>query len=86
MDKELVKKATEDMYRLIERIENESGVFLATDRRELRKHSRSVWRLLTPFELGIIVQTWKYNMVISKPYLHSNVKRALLSEISRGEL
>lgn len=86
MDKTLIKQATEEMFNLIERIENETGVFLATDRQELRKHSRGDWRRVTPYELGYIVQTWKYNMVISKPYISRPLKRALLSEIARGEL
>lgn len=86
MDKTLIKQATEEMSRLIERIEDETGVFLATDRQELRKHSRGDWRRITPYELGYIVQTWKYSMVISKPYISQPLKRALLSALARGDL
>lgn len=86
MDKTLLKQSVKEMLSLIERIEDETGVYLVMDRMELKKHSKGDWKRLTPFELGAIVQTWKFNMVVSKPYIKPQLKRALLSEIARGEL
>ena len=86
MDKSLIKQAVKEISKLIDRIESETGCTLIMDRQELKIHSKGDWRRITPYELGYIVQTWKYNMVISKPYINPPLKRALLSEIARGEL
>ena len=86
MDKSLIKQCVKEMTTLIERIEDETGCRLVMDRQELKKHSKGDWKHLTPIELGIIVQSWKYNMVVSKPYIKQSLKRALLIEIARGEL
>ena len=86
MDKTLIKQSVKEMTTLIERIEKETGFTLVMDRLELKRHSKGDWKRLTPFELGTIVQAWKYNMVISKPYINPPLKRCLLSEIARGEL
>lgn len=86
MDKSLIKQSVKEMTKLIERIEDETGCRLVMDRQELKKHSKGDWKHLTPIELGIITQSWKYNMVVSKPYIKPSLKRALLIEIARGEL
>ena len=86
MDKSLIKQSVKEMTTLIERIEDETGCRLVMDRQELKKHSKGDWKRLTPIELGIITQSWKYNMVVSKPYIKPSLKRELLSEIARGEL
>ena len=86
MDKSLIKQSVKEMTTLIERIEDETGYKLVMDRMELKRHSKGDWKRLTPFELGTIVQSWKYNMIVSKPYIKPPLKRALLSKIARGEL
>lgn len=86
MDKSLIKQSIKEMTTLIERIEDETGCRLVMDRLELKKHSEGDWKHLTPIELGIIIQSWKYNMVVSKPYIKQSLKMVLLSEIARGEL
>lgn len=80
------KVAVQTMERFFDVVEEETGIKLVGDRRDLKIHSKTDWRYMTKAELELVTETWKEFVVLGKPYITGKLQRYLLSEIRRGEL